>query len=74
MPEIIRLALTAREYDTILAALRYWQIRDEEPHDQLFEELRQEIAAYRGKPLDALAIDALCERMNESDRPETPGA
>ena len=54
----MNLRVTDREFDTILAALRYWRRRDD---DRMPE---SEIAAEHGKPLSDVEIDALCERIN----------
>ena len=54
----MHIQVTDREFDTILAALRYWRRRDD---DRLPE---FDIAKCNGKPLSDGEIDALCERIN----------
>lgn len=59
--------VTKQEFDTILAALRWWQhmemynpeIGDRRGREQL------SIAAWNGPVLDSAGIDKLCERINE---------
>lgn len=75
----MKLQVTERQYDTILAALRYWQdaiqmataeedaVRNLFDHAEAFNEFHAEIAAYRGDPLSSDEIDALCEDINTQD-------
>jgi hypothetical protein len=58
-----RIELTARERDTIIAALRRWQdhLTDTEPD---YEGLLA-IAEDFGPALDVTEIDTLCERINK---------
>lgn len=55
--------LFARELDTILAALRYWQDRNQ-PNRAERDADREAIATEHGPALDAEEIDSLCERLN----------
>lgn len=54
-----------RELATVLAALRYWQLRltGEAPGDDF-----DDIAGHYGPPLTADDIDGLCERLNTDRR------
>lgn len=58
--------MNARELATVLAALRFWQVRNL-PAGAVsvgeFEAIEQ-IAADAGPSLDVEEIDALCERLN----------
>lgn len=56
--------LSVREYDTILAALRYWQRMTERyeafgPNEELLN-----MACENGAALSLEEIDSLCERIN----------
>lgn len=65
--------LLPAEHDTILAALRFWQMRELDPHNPVKllheahgEDLTQDcrnIAAEHGPALDADQVDDLCERL-----------
>jgi DNA polymerase III delta subunit len=56
----ISIRVSAREFDTILAALRLYQ--EHEPGEIRTEV--QEMASEHGKALTNEEIDALCERIN----------
>lgn len=56
----LSLAVSVRELDTILAALRLWQREQDTLHDR---ELLA-IAGEHGRALDNDEIDALCVRIN----------
>lgn len=56
----LSLAVSMRELDTILAALRFWQ---REQHTVIDRELLA-IAGEHGRALDEDEIDALCTRIN----------
>lgn len=60
------ITLTDTELATVLAALRAWQ-----EGSKAIQHLRAENATFNGDPvpLDADAIDALCERINTAPEP-----
>lgn len=55
--------IAARELDTILAALRYWQHNNSNDISPFCRQL-DEMASEHGPALDAEEIDSLCERLN----------
>lgn len=63
----MKVKLTRREQDTVIAALRYWQDRNlprrvEDARKLL--DLEQVIATEHGPALDTEEIDRLCDRLN----------
>jgi hypothetical protein len=54
--------LTPREFDTVLAALRFWQARIHQPEDIL--EIAENGREGEDAALNADEIDDLCERLN----------
>jgi hypothetical protein len=61
------ITLNARELATVLAALRYWEAKQCQARIGLEEATALAVIASDGgqfDPLDAPAIDALCERIN----------
>jgi len=59
------LQVTDKEFDTILAALRYWQAKWDYVGPDLMD-----IATAHGPALKPKAIDRLCERLNVGDVPQ----
>jgi ribosomal protein L12E/L44/L45/RPP1/RPP2 len=59
----INISITEREHATILAALRLWQEGDEHNRGDL-----RDVAEAAGVPLGNDEIDALCERINFTNR------
>ena len=64
--ETVSPELTMQEFDTIIAALRHWQwVQMYNPNvGSRINPDTYAIACDHGEPLDADAIDALCERIN----------
>lgn len=60
------LNVTARERDTVVAALRYYQFyrMQGHPFDPRRDHLIDAIAAEAGEPLDIAEIDDLCAGLN----------
>lgn len=73
LPEVT-LRVTYREYDTILAALRFWQAQGCEPIANVLpvdqQQIIADIASDHGERLDDTEIDEVIERMFD-DTPET---
>jgi hypothetical protein len=65
-----RIALTAREFDTVLAALRLWQrhVLDLPLSSEAW--VLDALAKERGPHLSADEIDTLCERLNLAEEEE----
>lgn len=64
-PKPIKLAVSQREYDTILAALRYWQaeVTDDMTAEEGIPVDFADIALEHGNACDSVEIDALIERV-----------
>ena len=64
------IALTPRQRDTILAALRYYQYYrlQGHPFDPCHDHLIDEIAAHSGESLDLNEVDDLCAGLRGNNR------
>lgn len=66
-PKTDVLRVTRREFHTIMAALRFWQVEAIDIDSNTIESPNyQKVASNNGlcEPLDFEEVDALCERIN----------